>query len=186
MDRRSLLQLLAGAATLPGSAALAQTPAALSADAVPTLRAVATAVLPSALDATAAAGVVDGFAAWLREYRPGADMGYGYGIVRHRTTPAISLATYHQQLAALERTSGAGFAGQPVEARRRLLAAALDAAGIKDLPGTPNGVHVVADFMSYYFRGTSANDLCYQAKIGRDRCRTLAGSSRRPDPLTQA
>lgn len=186
MDRRSLLQLLAGAAALPGSAALAQTPAPLSADAMTTLRGVAAAVLPSALDATASAGVVDGFAAWLRDYRPGADMGYGYGIVRHRTTPAISLTIYHQQLSALERAAGAGFAAQPVEARRRLLAAALDAAGIKGLPGTPNGAHVVADFMSYYFHGTSANDLCYQAKIGRDRCRTLAGSSQRPEPLTKA
>ncbi len=191
MNRRSLLQLLGSAAVLPGRPAEAQTASAptataLSPDAVATLTALAVAVLPSSLDRGAVDGVVDGFLTWLRGYQPGADMGFGYGIVRHRTTPAISVATYQQQLTALAGAGPDGFNAQSIEARRRRLTAALDAAGIKDLPGSPNGVHVVADFMSHYFHGTAANDLCYQAKIGRDRCRTLAGSSRRPEPLAKA
>jgi hypothetical protein len=188
MHRRSLLQLLAAAAAaLPWRPSLAQAQAApLTPEAVTTLRAVATAVLPSALDVRGSDAVVESFLTWLRGYRSGADMGFGYGILRKRVTPRISAASYVEQLGALERAAGSTFSRSPLEARRRAIAAALDAAGIKDFPSAPDGAHVVADFMSYYFNGPEANDLCYRARIGRDRCRTLAGSSRRPDPLTKA
>lgn len=191
MYRRSLLQLLgAAAAALPWRGSLAQAQAApLTEGAVHTLRAVAPAVLPSALGAKGADAAVDGFLGWLRGYRSGADMGYGYGILRKRVTPTITPATYVQQLAALDRSaasSGSPLGAQPLDARRRLIASALEAAGVKDFPASPNGQHAIADFMSFYFNGTDANDLCHEAKIGRDRCRTLAGSSARPAPLTKA
>jgi hypothetical protein len=179
----------AAAAALPWRSSLAQAQAApLSESAVHTLRAAAPAVLPSAIGAAGADAVVDQFLEWLRGYRSGADMGFGYGIVRKRVTPTIAPATYVQQLEALERAAGAGrsLRQQPLDARRRIAAAALDAAGVKDFPASPNGQHVIADFMSFYFNGTDANDLCHQAKIGRDRCRTLAGSSARPAPLGKA
>ena len=188
MNRRTLLRLLgAASAALPFRPSLAQTHAApLSPDAVVTLRAVAGAVLPSALDAGGADLVVESFLTWLRGYRSGADMGFGYGVVRHRVTPTIVPATYTEQLTALDRGADGGFARLAVEARRTVLRSALDAAGVTDLPSAPTGAHVVADFMSHYYHGADANDLCYQARIGRDRCRTLAGSSRRPDPLSKA
>jgi hypothetical protein len=37
--------------------------------------------------------------------------------------------------------------------------------------------------MSFYFRGSDANDLCYRAAIGRDKCRGLAGSQNPPSEL---
>lgn len=187
MHRRSLLQLLAAlSAALPWRVTLAQVQGApLTPEALTTLRSVAGAVLPSALDGRGSDAVVESFLTWLRGYRSGADMGFGYGIVRKRVTPTIDAAKYVQQLRALENSTPA-FSRSSIEQRRRAIAAAFDAAGLKDFPASPNGVHVVADFMSHYFHGSDANDLCHLARIGRDRCRTLAGSSRRPAPLTKA
>jgi hypothetical protein len=211
MHRRTILQLLGSAAISLGwrpSLSRAQAapqsgaqktrvgdPGPLDAAGVDTLRAIAPAVLPSALGPVGADKVVDGFLVWLRGYKPGADMGYGYGILRKRVTPAITPATYREQLAGLERAarsssassgSGGSLGTLSMDARRAVVTEALDAAGVKALPGIPDGGHVIADFMSFYFHSSEANDLCHQAKIGREKCRTLAGSSRRPDPLRSA
>jgi len=39
--------------------------------------------------------------------------------------------------------------------------------------------------MSHYFASIEANDLCYEAEIGRDSCRSLLGSGARPEPLVR-
>jgi len=191
MNRRSILQMLGTAAVSLGwrpSLARAQA-APLDAVAVGTLRAMAPAVLPTAIGTVGAEKVVDDFLVWLRGYKSGADMGYGYGILRKQVTPTIAPATYREQLAALEqaaRAAGGSFATRSVDERRAIVTQALDASGVRAFPGIPNGHHVITDFMGFYFTSSDANDLCHQAKIGRDKCRTLAGSSRRPDPLTSA
>ncbi|MCA1586104.1 MAG: hypothetical protein LC791_15495 [Acidobacteria bacterium] len=189
MHRRSLLQLLgAAAAALPWRSSLAQAHAAPLTDAAyTTLRALAPAVLPSELGSKGADAVVDRFLTWLRGYRSGADMGFGYGLVRQRLTPTITPSDYVQQLDALERSAaaaGGSLSSLPLEGRRRVVAANLEAAGVKDFPASPDGKHAIADFMSFFFNSTEANDLCYRAKIGRDRCRTLTGSSARPAAFT--
>ena len=61
--------------------------------------------------------------------------------------------------------------------------AALEEAHITDLPRTPDGRHVAADLMAFYFRSSDANDLCYRAAIGRDQCRGLENSEQAPAPL---
>jgi hypothetical protein len=61
---------------------------------------------------------------------------------------------------------------------------ALEEGKITDLPRNPDGRHIAADLMAFYFRGSDANDLCYRAAIGRDRCRSLAGSDHAPPELT--
>lgn len=191
MQRRTVLQLLSAAAVSLGwrpSLARAQA-APLDAAGVATLRAIAPALLPSAVGAAGADKVVDDFLAWLRGYKPGEDMGYGYGILRKRVTPALGVATYRAQLEAFEqsaRASGAALSARSLDERRAMMTQALDSAGVKNLPDIPDGQHIVADFMGFYFGSSAANDLCHQAKIGRDTCRTLAGSSRRPDRLTSA
>jgi hypothetical protein len=191
MDRRSILQILATAvASLSLRPSLARAQAApLEASGVATLRTVAPAILPSAIGTAGADKVVDDFLQWLRGYTPGADMGYGYGILRKRVTSPIAPATYRAQLDALEqaaRASGGALSSTSAEVRRALVAEALEKAAIKELPGSPDGKHVLADFLSFYFTSSEANDLCYQARVGRDMCRTLEGSSRRPDPLASA
>jgi len=133
------------------------------------LRALARVVLPSGVDAAAAAAK---FAEWVRGYRAGAEMDHGYGFTRLRTKPALPAANYARQLAALGTQPSA-----------EAVAAALEEAHVTDLPRTPDGRHVASDLMAWYFRSSEANDLCYRAAIGRDLCRGLAESENPPKEL---
>jgi hypothetical protein len=63
--------------------------------------------------------------------------------------------------------------------------AALEKTKLIDLPRTPDGRHVAADLMAFYFRSSDGNDLCYRAAIGRDQCRGLKGSDNPPAMLAQ-
>jgi hypothetical protein len=166
MRRRTLLGWLgwivpawAQTATFPGAQAEA-------------LRALAHVVLPSEPGAARIDAAADAFARWVREYRAGAEMEHGYGFTRLRNKPPSPAPVYLRQLAAL---------GPQVTAES--VATALDEAKITELPRTPDGRHVAADLMAFYFRSSDANDLCYRAAIGRDRCRGLAGSERPPEAL---
>lgn len=133
------------------------------------LRALAKVVLPSQVDAAAAAAK---FVEWVRGYRAGAEMEHGYGFTRLRTKLALPVANYARQLAAL------GTQPSP-----DAVSAALEEAKVTDLPRTPDGRHVASDLMAFYFRSSDANDLCYRTAIGRDLCRGLAGSENPPKEL---
>jgi hypothetical protein len=136
------------------------------------LRALARVVLPSELGPARLDATADAFARWVREYRPGAEMDHGYGFTRLRNKPSSAASVYLRQLQEL----GAAVTAEKVRA-------ALDEAKIADLPRTPDGRHVAADLMAFYFRSSDANDLCYRAAIGRDKCRGLAGSEQPPEAL---
>lgn len=166
MRRRNLLQWAAGIFGLPG-AQWAQTAFPAGEDA--TLRALAAIVLPVGNERAA-----ERFIEYVRGYRGGAETDHGYGVTYLRRKPASPAAEYVKQLAALERP-----------ATRESVKRALDAAGVKEMPRVPDGKNVIADLMSFYFRSSEANDLCYQAAIGRDQCRGLAGSDRAPRPLKE-
>jgi hypothetical protein len=191
MHRRSLLQSLAALVTaspLGGVRLFAQAPPITAAETA-TLKAIAEAVLPSALDASARDRVVTSFVRWVREYREGADRGHGYGSSTLSSPTGPSPAKqYPAQLSALDglaKASGsASFAALPLNDRRLLIEKVLDAPpGVQRLPARPTGANVVADFMGFYFSSGDAWDLAYRASIGRDRCRTLDGSDRAPAPL---
>ena len=185
MRRRALLRwLVSGAATWPlrGLRLHAQA-AALSTAGVATLRAIAPAILPSELGAAGHDKVVGDFVQWLASYRSGADRNWGYGHPRKSVSPAITTGSYESQLTALDsaaRARGADLASLPVDSRRTIVAAALDATGARALPGAPNGAHVITDFLAFYFSGTGANDVIYRARIGRGTCRGLAGAASKP------
>jgi hypothetical protein len=66
------------------------------------------------------------------------------------------------------------------DVRRDVVIAAIEDAGVKDLPLSPNGRHVVTDVMSYFFNSSAALDLAYHARIRRATCRALKGSEARP------
>ena len=139
-----------------------------------TLRQLATIVLPSSLEREATDRVVERFVGWVRGYKAGADMDHGYGLTRLRSkgpSPASSYLAQLEDLGALSRES---------------IVAALERAKIAELPRMPDGKHIVSDFMSFYYRGSDANDLCYRAAIQRDRCRGLDGSQNPPPPLEGA
>src|SRR5579872_7123080 len=131
MYRRTLLRIATAIAPLR---AWAQT-AAFPGDQAETLRAVAKIVLPSEIDSEK---TVAAFERWVRDYRPGVDMDHGYGFTRLRSKPPSPAPLYLQQLRALSRNMD--------------VAAALEEAKVTNLPQTPDGKHVAADLMAFYFR----------------------------------
>jgi hypothetical protein len=191
MTRRELIRwMLSVTAALPvGRIALRAQSNAFSAADLTTLEALADSVLPGELGRAGSKAITQAFIKWLAEYRSGADMGHGYGVLRARVTPTISVETYRTQLGALDqraRRGGGSFQSLSVPARQALVQQALDEASVRDLPQIPDGQHIVSDVMAFYFRSTQANDLCYRASIGREVCRGLSGSSRKPETLTSA
>src|SRR5437762_3026964 len=158
MRRRTLLGWMAS-----WGSAWAQT-ATFPGDQADALRALAQVVLPKEIDA---AKIAEDFSRWVREYRAGAEMEHGYGFTRLRSKPASPAPAYLEQLAAVGPNPTA-----------ESVAGALEDAKITDLPRAPDGRHVAADLMAFWFRSSDANDLCYRAAIGRDKCRGLAGSEK--------
>jgi hypothetical protein len=192
MKRRDLLQwLMASAASLPVlrpellAAATAQA-GELSAGHVFLLRDIATTVLPSAIGAKGQDEAVDNFLRWIREYREGVPLSHGYGEPRLARTGPSPAPGYGAQIAALQQAAsdrGGRFGALPLAARRAILDAAFTAAGVQNLPQRPDGKHVVADLMAHYFRSSAANDLCYNARIGRHTYRAIRVTTARPQQL---
>lgn len=192
MKRRTLLQWLgSAAASIPllraglSAGALAEVDE-LTPEQVFVLRDVAVTVLPSGLGASGRDQAVDNFLRWIRDYKEGVPLSHGYGsprLVRSGPAPA---AGYAIQIAALQqaaRDRGGRFGNLPLETRRALLDEAFTAANVQSLPGVPDGKDVVADLMAHYFRSSSANDLCYGARIGRHVNRAIRITTVRPRPL---
>lgn len=150
------------------------------------LRDVASTVLPSAIGAKGQDEAVDNFLRWLRDYREGVPLSHGYGEPRLVRTGPSPAPAYGTQITALQQAAterGGRFGALPLEVRRALLEAAFTAAGVQNLPARPDGKHVVADLMAHYFRSSAANDLCYDARIGRHTFRAVRVTTARPRPL---
>lgn len=186
MKRRALLQwLVSGAAALPLLRVDLQADE-LSAGHVFVLRDVASTVLPSAIGAKGQDEAVDNFLRWLRDYKEGVPLAHGYGEPRLVRTGPSPAPGYGTQLTALQQAAsarGGRFGVLTLGDRRTILDAAFKTAGIQNLPGRPDGKHVVADLMAHYFRGSAANDLCYNARIGRNTYRAIRVTTVRPLPL---
>jgi hypothetical protein len=179
--RRTILRwaaYCAGALRLSSVRVWAQA-ANFPADQADALRALATVVLPAELGAGGVDQTAEGFVHWVRGYRAGAEMDHGYGVTRLRSKAASPAPNYLRHLEALR---DALLSGDP-DSKREAVTAALEQAKIGDLPRTPDGRHIAADLMAFYFRSSNANDLCYRAAIGRDLCRGLDGSEQAPAPL---
>jgi hypothetical protein len=132
-------------------------------------------VLPSSLGSGGNKKIADEFAVYVRDYRAGADTEHGYGFTRVVPKPPSPARRYAEQLNAL-----------PSPLTKESVKQMLTQADIKELPRVPDGKNVIADLMSFYFRSSDANDLCYRAAIERDKCRGLAGSDRTPAPLRES
>ena len=186
MNRRVLLQwIVSGAATLPLLRVTLRADE-LSAGHVFVLRDVATTVLPSEIAAKGQDAAVDEFLRWLRGYQEGVPLSHGYGEPRLVRTGPSPAPGYGAQVAALQQAAtdrGGRFGALPLPTRRAILDTAFKAAGIQNLPSRPDGRHVVADLMAHYFRSSAANDLCYNARIGRHTYRAIRVTTVRPLPL---
>jgi len=154
-----------------------------------TLRALAAAVLPAALGTERRDAIADRFATWLKNYKAGADKGHGYGVTRLATASDSPVVAYIPQLAVLEKAArqraAKDFATLSNDDQHALIEAAFQGAKVDRLPDRPEGKHVAADLMAFFFRSSEANDLCYRAEIGKDTCRDLADSPRPPHPLDE-
>ena len=186
MKRRRAIQTLAAAAAALPLLRVSLDAQDLSADQVFLLRDVAGTVLPSAIGRNGQEAAVDAFLTWIREYKEGVALSHGYGeprLVKSGPTPAPG---YAMQLVALQvaaKAKGGRFGALPIEVRREVLDTAFKAADIRNLPGRPDGRHVVADLMAHFFRSSGANDLCYNARIGRNTYRAIRVTTVRPAPL---
>lgn len=181
-----------GLAQLFARSAPQATPAgaqAFTAGEVSTLGAIAEVVLPTTLTADDRRLAVRAFTNWFTNYKPGADMGHGYGASTLRQPSGPSpIARYPAQFAALDagaREQGAAsFAALALPARRQLIEAALNTTTpVTRMPAQPGGASLVADFMGMWFGSQAGWNACYQAEINRDTCRTLDGSERAPAPI---
>ena len=148
------------------------------------LAAIAEVVLPAEADRKAA---VSAFTTWIANYKEGADTEHGYGNTRVRNTGPSPALNYPAQIAALDaaaKVKGAsGFAAARLDQRRAIVEAAITDAKIDRLSARPTGAHIASDLMGHYFNSATAQDLCYRAAIGRDACRGLPGSEKKPAPL---
>jgi hypothetical protein len=153
-----------------------------------TLRDVAEAVLPQALGPHGRDAAVAEFTQWLRSYKAGAEMSAGYGFTRIQVVPPDPSAHYVEQLDQLEAAArsrrNVPFGTHDVGERREMVQAALTAAHVDVIPRRPNGQHVAADLLGFfYFISSDGHDFLYNAAIKRDECRGLASSGQRPAAL---
>jgi hypothetical protein len=129
------------------------------------------------------------FAQWVNGYRAGAEMEHGYGITRIRNTPTHPGQRYLKELESLgsaaRKQHGKPFAQLATGEKRALVESILAEAKISVLPPYPGGSHVIADFLAFYFRGSEANDLCFEAQIGRDECNGFRDVAQPPRPLNR-
>ncbi len=148
------------------------------------LAAIAEVVLPAGADRKAA---VAAFVSWTSNYKEGVDTDHGYGNTRVRNTGPSPARNYPAQVAALDAAAKAkgatGFAAASLDQRRAIVEAAIADANVERLPARPTGAHIATDLMGHYFNSAAASDLCYSADIGRDSCRGLPGSEKKPAPL---
>ena len=187
MRRRQALRTLGtAAAALPLMRMPLHAQDQLSPDQIFLLRDVAGTVLPSAIGRKGQDEAVDQFLRWIREYKEGAALSHGYGEPRLVKSGPSPVGGYANQLSALHQMSqarGGRFGALPLETRRELLDSVFKAADVRNLPGRPEGKHVIADLMAHYFGSSSANDLCYNARIGRNTYRAIRVTTVRPQAL---
>jgi hypothetical protein len=192
MKRRTLLRSLLALAMAPVARRklFAQARPSLGESDIVTLRAVAEAVLPTALGDSGREAAVQRFVRWVRNYRESADRGHSYGAsTLSQATGPSPAARYPAQFAALDARAralgAASFSSLAVDKRRGVIEEALnEPQRVTNLPARPTGANLVADFMGYSFNSAAGYDLAYDAAIGRDSCRSLDGSDQPPARLT--
>lgn len=145
-----------------------------------TLRELAATVLPETLSRQGTDKIAAEFIRWVHEYKPAAEMQSGYGVTRVRSVPPRPDTKYLDQLREL---SFSVLVEPDLPGRRTLLAERLKSSGIHDLPALPLSGNIVVNLMTFYFSSSAANDLVYEAAIGRDACRGLEHSSQQPARL---
>ena len=188
LSRRAFLGALAAA--VPAAALVRRAHAAAVDDlaASPrTLHALGEAVLPSELGRAGTLSAVAGFQRWIAGYRENVELVHGYGtsaLERSGPTPATRWAA---QLDALDRTARAqgarSFAALPLDLRREIVRRDLETLKADRIGAVGRAPHVALALLAHWYDTPDATDRCYQAHIGKESCRPLAASARKPLPL---
>ncbi len=151
------------------------------------MRAIAEVVLPAEIGADGFNRVSRGFTQWIAAYRPGVELVHPYGSTQIRQTPESPAGRWRQQLAALDRSARErhrlAFTAASKEQRRELVMSALSTERTNRMPDPLSANHVAMALVAWYFSTPEANDLCYNAQIGRNQCRPLVNAPREPLPL---
>lgn len=142
------------------------------------LRAVSEAVLPTEIGRDGAARAAREFQQWVDDYRDNAEIVHGYGTSALSVAPPSPRAKWAAQLLAWRR-----FPEMSLDDRRAAVRAAVRAVKLERMPAVNDAPHVSIALLSHFYHSSAANDLCYQAQIGRELCRPLAAVSRKPLPL---
>ena len=190
-SRRAFLGTLAAAVPTVGLVRRAHAAAVDDIAASPrTLHALGEAVLPSELGRAGTVAAVVAFQRWLAGYRENAELLHGYGtsaLERSGPTPATRWAS---QLDALDRSARAegarSFAALSLERRREIVRGALVSVKGDRLPLVGRAPHVALALLAHWYDTPDATDRCYDARIGKESCRPLGTSTRRPLPLAGA
>jgi Gluconate 2-dehydrogenase subunit 3 len=191
LTRRGFLASLAAALPLAVVVRKAHGAAVVHLAAEPaTLDALAEVVLPAkALGRAALTRAVSAFREWGTGYREGAELNHGYGTSRLRTTGPTPLTRWMMQLDELDAAAQAAhqkpFASLSIAQREALVRTALKAQRVDRMPAVVDAPHVALALLAHFYGSSAANDLCYEARIGRETCRPLGQQARKPLPLLQ-
>ena len=136
------------------------------------------------------AGVVKAataFRDWGAGYREGAELVHGYGTSRLRSTGPTPLTRWTKQLDELDAAAQAAHA-KPFRSvgtgeRTALVRAAIQGQRLDRMPGVVDASHVALALVAHFYDSPGAADLCYEAQIGKNQCRPLAASTKKPLPL---
>jgi len=188
LSRRTFLASLASAVPLAIVVRRAHAAAAVHLATEPaTLDALAEAILPSALGRAGVTKEVAAFREWGAGYREGAELNHGYGTSRLRSlgpTPLTKWTTQLDDLNARAQTKHQrNFHEIPVADRAALVRSVLEGQRLDRMPGIVDASHVSLALLAHFYDSSAANDLCYEAQIGKETCRPLAASSRKPLPM---
>jgi hypothetical protein len=189
LSRRTFLASLAAAAPLAGIVRRAHAAALERLQEDPaTLTALAEVVLPAA--ALGKKGITQAattFREWGAGYHEGAELVHGYGTSRLRSTGPTPLTRWTKQLddldAAAQSAHGKPFGAIRLAERTALVRAALQGQRLDRLPGVADASHVALALLAHFYESPDAADLCYESQIGKNQCRPLAASRRKPLPL---
>jgi hypothetical protein len=189
LSRRTFLATLATSVPLAGIVRRAHAAAVEHLQGDPaTLTALAEVVLPAtALGKSGVAKAATGFRDWGAGYREGAELVHGYGTSRLRSTGPTPLTRWTKQLDELDSAAQSvhkkPFRSIGVAERTALVRAALQGQRAERMPGVADASHVALALLAHFYESPAAADLCYDAQIGKNQCRPLAASPRKPLPL---
>ena len=145
-------------------------------------------LLPESLGAAGRARAVRSFADWIAGYTPVSEEMHGYGYAEIRYTPADPAPGWAAQLQGYDllarKQQGAGLASLAPAKRNAFVRAQLANIRVTRLPADPlTAPNIAVALLAHWAASSEAIDFAYGVKIGKDQCKSLADSPRKPLPL---